>query len=187
MATSGTRSAALVSAAIAIPIALIAGLVAFLVLHGQVNSDAAAAPSPSASASADTGPVPIPAPSLSAAHRQMCLAFVAALPTALRKTLPIRHVSAGPEQNAAFGTPPITAECGATEPAVSPTDEIYPISGVCWYAATAQSATVFTTLDRVVPVEITIPNTYSAPAQWANEFRNAIIVALPSKTTPYNC
>jgi hypothetical protein len=181
-----TRSAGWLAAAIAIPIALIAGVLAFVTLHGRVTTTAAPSPVPTASRPAATGPVSRPAPAMSAAHKQMCLAFIAALPTTLR-SLPERHVTAGAEQNAAFGDPPITAQCGASEPHVAPTDEIYPLSGVCWYAQQDPNATVWTTLDRQVPVAITIPTTYSGPGQWATEFRNAIVEALPSKQTPYNC
>jgi uncharacterized protein DUF3515 len=186
VADSNTRGAAWISAVIALPIALVVGLVVFFTLHGKMNADAAAAVKPSASASADTSPVAMPMPAMPAANKQMCLAFVAALPATLRG-LPERHVTQGPEQNAAFGTPAITAECGATEPTVPPTAEIWPLSGVCWYAQQNAQATVWTTLDRVVPVAVTIPNSYSGPGQWATEFRDAIVSGILSKKTPYNC
>jgi hypothetical protein len=186
MSESPTRSAARLAALIAIPIALVCGVLAFFTLHHTLNAGATASPTPSASASADTSPVVVPAPALDATDKQMCLAFVAALPTKLRN-LPERHVTAGAEQNAAFGTPPITAECGATESQVAQTADILVASDVCWYALQNAQATVLTTLDRTVPIAITVPNSYSGAGQWATEFRNAIISAVPSKPTPYNC
>jgi hypothetical protein len=186
VATSSTRSAGILAASIAIPIAVVFGLIVFFTFYGKVHSIAAASATPSASASADTSPVAMPVPALSAKNKQMCLAFVAALPTALRN-LPERHVTAGPEQNAAFGTPAITAECGAPEPQVPADAEIYSASDVCWYAQEGKTSTVWTTLDRVVPVAVTIPNTYDGQAQWATGFRDAIVSGILSKTTPYNC
>jgi uncharacterized protein DUF3515 len=177
----------MLAAMIALPIAMVFGLIVFFTFYGKVRSDATASATPSASASADTSPVEMPVPTMSAKDTQMCLAFIAALPTKLRN-LPERHVTAGPEQNAAFGTPPITAECGATEPQVAPTAEVFSISGVCWYAGEGTTTTVWTTLDRVVPVAITIPNTYDGQAQWAAAFRDAIVIGIRSKPTPaYNC
>lgn len=175
----------MIAAAAALPIALVVGLVVFITFHDRVTATAKPAAVQSTTATA-SGPITMPVPVLSAAHKQMCLAFIAALPTALRN-LPERHVTAGSEQNAAFGNPPITAACGGIEPKVAPTAEIYPISGVCWYAQQTPTATVWTTVDRVTPVAVTIPNSYSGPGQWATEFRDAIVLALPSKKTPYNC
>jgi len=192
MTDSGSRRAAWLAAAAAIPIALVVGVVVFTTYHSRMRDTAStAAASPSAAPSPATGPVTLPVRTLPAAEKQMCLAFVAALPTALpsaRPPAPERHVSAGgAQQNAAFGDPPITAQCGVTEPSVAPTAEIYPISGVCWYAQTTATGTEWTTLDRVAPVRVTVPKSYSGPGQWANQFRDAIVLALPSKKTPYNC
>jgi Protein of unknown function (DUF3515) len=186
MPDDSTRRAAWISAFVAVPLALVAGIVVFFALHDRVTGDAAAGATPSASAS--TGPVTMAAPALTAAHATMCLAFIAQLPPKQLK-LAERKVTAGPEQNAAFGDPAITAACGASEPKVSPTDEIYPISGVCWYEQQSKTATVWTTLDREVPVAITIPNSYNNPpaGQWVAEFSDAVIYTLPSIKTPYNC
>ena len=184
MPDDSTRRAAWISAFVAVPLAVVAGIIVFSTLHDRGTADAAARPTPTASAS--TGPVTMAAPALTAAHATMCLAFIAQLSPEQLK-LPERKVTAGPEQNAAFGDPAITAACGASAPKVSPTDEIYPLSGVCWYAQQGKTATVWTTLDREVPVAITIPNSYSSPGQWTAKFSDAVIYALPSIKTPYNC
>ena len=132
----------------------------------------------------------MPAPKLSPAHAQACLAFIAQLPTQLRN-LPERHVTAGPEQNAAFGEPPVTVQCGAAQVRPAPTATVYPISGVCWFPTTGANATVWTTLDREVPVAVTVPNAYapggSGSAQWAAEFSAPLVSAMPSIKTPYHC
>ena len=185
MADELTRRAARLSALIAVPLAVIVGAVVFFSLHGHVNAQAAATPSaaPSATSSA---PVTMTAPALSAAHKQMCLAFIAALPTSVRD-LSERHVTTGAEQNAAFGDPPVTAQCGAPAATVAATDTIYPMSNVCWHAQTSGTTTVWTTVDREVPIAITIPATYADPGQWANEFSPAIVQTMPRIKTPYNC
>ena len=185
----GNRRAALLSAAIALPIAVVVFFIAYNVLSGATASTAS---SPSASASTpsagSTAPVAVPVASLSPAHAQMCLAFIAELgENGKLHGLDERHVTAGPEQNAAFGDPPITVQCGAAPAKVAATDFVYPLTGVCWYESTIPGATVWTTLDRVVPVAVTIPDRYNPPGQWANIFSAPLVTAMPSVKTPYNC
>ncbi len=185
MADDLTRHAARTAALLALPIALIVGAVAFFSLHGRVTAQAAPAAktTPTATSSA---PVVLTAPVLKPADAQMCLAYIAALPTKIR-TLAERHVTAGPEQNAAFGDPPITTQCGAAKAQPAQTDDIFTMNSVCWHAQTVGKNTVWTTLDRPVPVAVTIPGTYSDPGQWANEFSAAIEQSMPVVKTPYNC
>src|SRR5262245_50504308 len=131
MANRSNRRAAVIATLIAVPIALLVAAISFGYLASRTNQASPSA-SPTVAANTSTGPVTMPAPKLSAAHAQACLAFIAQLPTQLRN-LPERHVNA-PEQNAAFGDPPITVQCGAAEARPAPTDQVYPISGVCWFA-----------------------------------------------------
>lgn len=180
-----TRRAAMTSAFVAVPVALVVGLVVFFSLHGRVSAQASAKPTPAPSATS-TAPITMPAPKLAAADAQMCLAFIAALPTSVRGSQE-RRVTAGPEQNAAFGDPAITAQCGAPKATVAPTDDVYPMNSVCWHEQKADSTTVWTTLDRPVPIAITIPDSYTDPGQWANEFSGAIVQAMPEIKTPFNC
>ena len=53
------------------------------------------------------------------------------------------------------------------------------MTSVCWYAQTDRQDTVWTTLDRPVPIAVTIPSSYADPGQWANEFSAAIVQAMP--------
>ncbi len=174
-----TRRAARLATFTALPIALVAGGIAF----GVLNSGPAT-PTPKASAA---GTVTMSAPKLSAPDAQMCLAFIAQLPVELRD-LSQRHVSDGPEQNAAYGEPAITVACGVSQVVPrSATDTVYPLSGVCWYATTGTTASVWTTLDRKVPVRVTVPNAYGGPGQWATEFAGALKLEIPSAPTRYAC
>jgi hypothetical protein len=185
MADEVTRGAARIAALVAVPLAIVVGAVAFFSLHGHVGAAAEAKPAPTASATS-TASVTMTAPTLRPADAQMCLAFIAALPVSVRG-LHERHVTAGPEQNIAFGDPAITAQCGAPKAQVPQTDDIFTMSDVCWHAQTVGTTTVWTTLDRPVPIAVTIPATYTDPGQWANEFSGAIVQAMPVVKTPYNC
>ena len=39
----------------------------------------------------------------------------------------------------------------------------------------ADRGTTFTTMDREVPVQVTVPTTYDKAAQWANEFSDTVV------------
>jgi hypothetical protein len=196
-----TRSAALWATAIAVPVALIVGLLVFwkIVPHG---SDTAAEPAPSASApvAVPSTPVQMAAPKLDAKTAQVCLAVTSQLPTTVRG-LPQRKVTAGVEQNAAYGEPPITVACGLTQPTLCErTDGGHPgcvpldatmlkMNGVCWYGQDLPATDIFTTMDREVPVQVTVPGSYQQTAQWANEFSDAVVRTVKSRTSgvPTGC
>jgi hypothetical protein len=177
-----TRAAARTAALIALPLALLAGLLAFWRLggFGGGSADHPAAP-------AATSAVSMPVPSLAPSAATMCLAFVAQLPDKLRD-LPQRPVSAGGnQQNAAYGDPPVTVACGGA-PANPPADaQRWVFSGVCWYADENDPAqTVWATLDRQVPIRVTMPAKYfnEGEGDWLQEFSAPIVAAVPSLPDP---
>jgi hypothetical protein len=180
VADPATRSAARLAAAVALPAALVAGLIAYRLLNGPgAHPGASASPAPHS-----TAPVAMAAPALAERPATVCRALLAQLPSALRDR-PRRPVTAGPEQNAAYGDPAITIACGAgPRPSIDPTAFVYPLSGVCWYAVPGPAATVWTTVDREVPVTVTVPNGYSGQGQWVIEFSPAVGAAVPAVTTP---
>ncbi|MEU4242102.1 DUF3515 family protein [Actinoplanes sp. NPDC026619] len=194
-----TRNAAIWATAIAVPVALLAGLVAFWKVAPH-DAEVKAAPSATVQASAPSTPVQMVAPRLDAATTQVCLAVTSQLPVAVRD-LPARKVSAGPEQNAAYGEPPITVACGITQPTMCervdgghagcvPLDAtMYKMNGVCWWGADGPAADVFTTMDRAVAVQVTVPGSYQQTAQWANEFSDAVVKTVKSTTkgVPSGC
>src|SRR5690348_5443567 len=104
-----TRRAALWATAVAVPVAILAGLLIFWRIAPA--DEPAAAPQASAPVAVPSTPVEMAAPKLSGHTAQVCLAVTSQLPTTLRG-LPARKVSAGPEQNAAYGQPPVTVACG---------------------------------------------------------------------------
>ncbi|MGK5678798.1 DUF3515 family protein [Actinoplanes sp. URMC 104] len=195
-----TRTAALWATVIAVPIAVIVGLVAFSQIKPQEEGTAAAAPSASAPAAVPSTPVQMAAPKLDARTTQVCLAVTSQLPTDLRG-LPGRKVSAGPEQNAAYGEPPVTVACGVTQPTMCeridgghagcvPLDAtMLAMDGVCWWAKDGPATDVFTTMDREVAVQVTVPSSYDQTGQWANEFSQPVVKTVKSRSegVPSGC
>jgi hypothetical protein len=193
------RTAALWATAVAVPVAVLVGVLIFV----KLIPDTAGADRPEAAATSaaavPAAPVPVAAPKLAPRAAQVCLAVTSQLPSAIR-TLPARKVTAGPEQNAAYGEPPITVQCGVPQPAMCPTltggsgcvpldTELLIMNDVCWYAAPGTRANVFTTMDREVAVKVTVPSTYEQAAQWANEFSDTVVKTDRSRTTgvPSGC
>jgi hypothetical protein len=194
-----TRTAALWATAVAVPVAVLVGVLIFV----KLIPDTTAADRPDAAATSPAAvpaaPVPVAAPKLAPRAARVCLAVTSQLPSAIR-TLPARTVTAGPEQNAAYGEPPITVQCGVPQPAMCATPaggagcvpldtELLIMNDVCWYAAPGTRANVFTTMDREVAVRVTVPSTYAQAAQWANEFSDTVVKTDPSRTTgaPSGC
>ncbi|MET0416784.1 MAG: DUF3515 family protein [Actinoplanes sp.] len=193
-----TRSAALWATAIAVPVAILAGLLIFWQIAPA--DEQAAAPTASQPAAAPTTPVQMAAPALTGRTAQVCLAVTSQLPTTLRD-LPARKVSAGPEQNAAYGEPPITVACGVPQPTMCervdggrpgcvPLDAtMFAMNGVCWWGNDGPATDVFTTMDREVAVQVSVPGSYEQTAQWANEFSDPVLRTVLSVTTgvPSGC
>jgi hypothetical protein len=195
-----TRSAAVWATAIAVPIALLVGLLVFWQITPDDDPAAAPAATASAPAAMPSTPVQIAAPKLDARTAQVCLAVTSQLPTSVRG-MPNRPVSAGPEQNAAYGEPPITVACGITRPAMCervdggapgcvPLDAtMFKMNGVCWWGQDNPATDVFTTMDREVAVQVSVPGSYEQTAQWANEFSDAVVKTVKSATAgvPTGC
>jgi len=189
------RTAALWATVIALPVAVVVGLVVF----AQVRPEPVAKPAPSAPVVVPATAVQMAAPKLDARAGQACLALTSQLPATVRN-LPARKVSAGPEQNAAWGEPPLTLACGVAQPPMCETvaggsgcvpldTELLIMNGVCWYAAPGPAAAVFTTMDREIAVQVNVPTGYENPAQWANEFSDFVVETVKSKTAgvPSGC
>ena len=164
MADPVTRSAARWAAVVAVPVALVAGLVVYRLLSATDHPSAAGSP-------------PVTSPSVPGAWV-----------TGLYLDRARRPVTSGSEQNAAYGDPAITLACGAPVASVEPTATVYNLSGVCWYPRKGSSATAWTTVDRSVPVTVTVPDSYDAQAQWVVAFSPSIAGALPATSSfPTGC
>jgi hypothetical protein len=196
----GMRGAALWATAIAVPVAVLAGV---LIFSQVIRSAEPKAATPSAAATSlaavPSAPVQMAAAKLTARQAEVCLAVTSQLPTQVRN-LPARKVTAGPEQNAAYGEPPITVACGLPQPKMCATltathgcvpldTELLNMNDVCWYADEQTGQTAFTTMDREVPVTVTVPTSYQQGAQWANEFSDLVVETDKSLTAgvPSGC
>jgi Protein of unknown function (DUF3515) len=193
-----TRTAALWAAAVAVPIAVLVGFLIFL--HISPQPTPAAKPTSTALQKVPATPVQLSAPQLPAADAQACQAVTAQLPASVRN-LPARKVSAGPEQNAAYGDPAITLECGVAQPKMCETitpgqtgcvpldADLLVMNGVCWYGEDGPATKLFTTMDRATPVRVSVPASYDQPAQWANEFSDAVAAKIKPTTAkaPTGC
>jgi Protein of unknown function (DUF3515) len=181
-----TRIAAVWATVVAVPIVLVVGLVAFTQITKASAPDAAPAPAASGPIAVPSTAVELAAPELSARAAQVCLAVTSQLPDQVRN-LPARKVSAGPEQNAAYGEPPLTLSCGVTQPkmcekvddtsgtCVPLVADLLLMNRVCWYYQDKADRTTFTTMDREVPVQVEVPSSFTNRAQWANEFSDIVV------------
>ncbi|MGC5050594.1 DUF3515 family protein [Micromonospora sp. DT48] len=180
------RSAALIATAVAVPVALLVGALAL----GNLSPDEpAAAPQPSATTPGpvSTAPVEMAAPQLAERPAVVCRALLSQLPDSYRD-LPQRPVSAGPEQNAAYGDPAITIACGGDEPTLERDDHLYLVNSVCWFAVEGPDATELTTVDRETPVTLRVPHFYGEALQWASPVSATIVESVPSSdSAPAGC
>jgi Protein of unknown function (DUF3515) len=169
-----TRRAARLATVITVPVVLVAGLLAVLLLRAGDGPP-------------ETGPVEMSARPLGPRQATACRALLTQLPHALRD-LAQRPVTAGGEQNAAYGDPAITLACGTALPSFPPTDTVLGLDGVCWYAAEGPDQTTWTTVDREVPVTVAVPTAYEQPGQWVIEFSTPVAAAIPAAARiPFGC
>jgi len=194
-----TRKAALLATAIAVPIAVLVGLLIFVRVIRTAEPTAAPNPTVTTAAAVPATPVTMAAPKLSERAAAVCLAVISQLPAKLRD-LPARRVTAGPEQNAAYGEPPITVACGVPPPLMCKTvtggsgcvpldATMLVMNRVCWYGQEGPATNVFTTMDREQAVQVTVPSSYQQGGQWANEFSDIVVETDKSKTAgvPSGC
>ncbi|MGW1060613.1 DUF3515 family protein [Micromonospora rubida] len=156
-----SRQAAWVATVISLPITA-------LVIGSALINAKASDPVTKPSARADvvgpypTGPTSIAMPRLVGQAPRICPAFVSKLPPTIHG-IPQRPVAAGPERAAAYGEPAITVVCGASMPTIGRTDLVFRLGDVCWHSVDRSDVTVFTTADRAVVVQLTVPRRYQQP------------------------
>jgi Protein of unknown function (DUF3515) len=182
-----TRQAALWATAIALPVTIAVAVLALLQLRPDPPAAGPSIGSTAAPRVQSTAPVSMPAPPLADRPATVCRALTARLPAAVRD-LRQRPVTAGPEQNAAYGDPALTVACGVPTASFPPTDDVWVVNRVCWHAAERSDAVLLTTVDREVPVQVTVPRAYEQPLQWIAPISETIVAAVPSAATaPQGC
>jgi hypothetical protein len=178
-----SRRAARIATLIAIPAALLAGVLALWLAGGFGGPGNPPKPKPRPT---PTAPVSMAARDLSTHAAEVCRALLSDLPDSVRD-LPRRPVTAGAEQNAAYGEPPVRLTCGVPEPKFAATATVYPLSGVCWLPRKADDGTVWTTVDREVPVAVTVPGPRAESGQWAAAFSRYVKKTPVAKDVPSGC
>jgi hypothetical protein len=177
------RSPGRVATLVAVPIAVLTGVLVFWLMGGfpamsgskSGSQSGSPAPSPAAQAS---GPVSVGPPALDEHAATVCRALVAKLPATLGDRVR-RPVSAGSEQAAAYGDPPIVLSCGGPQPQVPQDAQLLGLSGVCWFAEDQAGGQTWSTVYREVPVNVTVPEAYGQPGQWVVDFSAPIVDAVP--------
>ncbi|GGM20022.1 DUF3515 family protein [Dactylosporangium sucinum] len=152
----------------ALPLALLAGLGVFWALGGFPS-----APSTSA-VSATAAP-------LDQDTAAVCRALVARLPTSLGG-LDRRPVTAGGEQNAAFGDPPIVLSCGVPVRSIPQNAQLLALSNVCWYPEERSTETVWQSVDRKVSLQVVVPK--KAEGSWVVNLSAPIVATVPQTASP---
>lgn len=88
-----------------------------------------------------------------------CVKVFAALPVQLDGLSP-RKTATDSSFVAAWGDPPIVLRCGVVKPSIFGTPQaaqLVDVNGVLWQPDPGRSATVYTSVDRSVYVEVTVP------------------------------
>ncbi|ASW53978.1 DUF3515 family protein [Plantactinospora sp. KBS50] len=188
-----SRLAALWATVVAVPVTLAVGAAVLSALPRDTAAPSPSAPaSESASASPrpqSSAPVQMAAPALDPYPTTRCRLLTSSLPAQLRD-LARRPVTAGSEQNAAYGDPALTIGCGVPPATVPPTEQVWNVNGVCWYPVEqTDAAATLTTVDREVPVRVTVPQTYGPALQWLSSISSAVRDAISprSGSVPSGC
>ena len=175
-----SRLPAIVATAVAVPIAVVAGIVVF-------NAIAPEAEEP---AHEDLSPVAVTVPELSEDDAVICLALTATAPETagglearpveadLPDGMTVQPGIAAAEAVMAYGDPATVATCGAEPVAVEDTALVYKLNGVCWYSNEDGSA--WTTLDRQVPVGVAVPEGNEQPVDVLNDLSTVIAEKVPA-------
>jgi hypothetical protein len=173
-----------VATVVAIPVAVLVLFVAQRVLRANEGRENASERPRVAATSA----VSLPARNLSPAQTAVCGEMVRKLPEKLGQNARRPVTGGGSDQNAVYGDPPIVVACGTARPSVPAADRVWLLSGVCWYAASAAESTVWTTLDRQISLQVTVPGSYGGPGGLVQALVEPVRATLPvSGDTPESC
>jgi hypothetical protein len=83
----------------------------------------------------------------------------------------------------------VTLACGvAPITGLDPTEVVNNLGGVCWFGRIVAGGTVWTTVDRAVPVAVTVPGASDGSAQLVIPFSAAIGATDPlAASVPSGC
>lgn len=153
------RSTVLLAAVLGLPVAVLAGLAVFLLLRPDPPATRA---EPAATATTVRPPVPSatvpvpPLPSVAAGVTHVCRALSAALPESLDGRTR-RATDGDPVRIAAWGEPPVVLGCGVGPSAPTAGAQLVEVNGVAWVDTAVAGATVYTSVGRVVTLQVRVP------------------------------
>jgi hypothetical protein len=152
------RRIAIISAAVLVPVVVALVVLANVIGGSQADDEPADVGATPTAQRADLPPLPVEVPPVTPEAEASCPALMGTLPLELTGELS-RQVDSDSPFAYAWGEPPIVLVCGVERPAgfVAGVSAIQ-IEGVQWYVDTTDpDTTVWTTIDRPVYVEISLP------------------------------
>ena len=171
---------AVVATAVAVPVAVASGILAFNLI----------APAADDSRFDDLSPVSVEVPQLSDEDAVVCLALTSSAPESVAD-LQARPVEGGDHASEfvlAYGDPAVVATCGAPPVEVEATAPVFVLNGVCWYSPEDGDGTEWVSLGGQVTVGVTVPAEYEQPADVLNELSPAIAEKVPAaEDVPAGC
>jgi hypothetical protein len=121
------------------------------------------------------GPAPVPVPSPAPEVATACAELVKALPA---KVLDAKRRRTSPESplTTAYGDPPMEVTCGVAPPAgmAEAQSQCFEVNGVGWFAEQVQNGYIFTTIGRVLYVEVAVPSKYAPEANALTDVADAV-------------
>lgn len=122
-----------------------------------------------------------PPPDATPQQRTLCHALERALPRTLEH-LEWRPTTPASILTAAWGQPPVLLRCGVGLPAGFSTGaSLAQVNGVAWFQQVVGSRVVWTTVDRVTQVELTVPTSYDGQGAFLVDVAAPIKRSLPQQ------
>lgn len=134
---------------------------------GHANEHPKPAEDPGTAAAGGLAPVTVAAPPADPAAAGACTRLLTALPVQLGELAPrVVHPTPDSPFVVAWGDPAVVLRCGVGRPAGLKPDSAdldIAVDGVFWLPVQHKSNTVWTTVDRAVYIELTVPKSYPQP------------------------
>jgi hypothetical protein len=172
-----SRLPAIVATAVAVPVAVVAGVLVFNAIAPKAEP-----------VHEDLSPVAVEVPALSEEDAVVCLALTATAPESAGglQARPVEGGAGAAESVMAYGDPAVVATCGVEPVAVEDTALVYKLNGVCWYSD--EAGLEWTSLDRQVPVGVSVPEAHEQPVDVLNDLSTVIADKVPAAAeAPTGC
>ncbi|CAB4851680.1 unannotated protein [freshwater metagenome] len=128
--------------------------------------------------------VPIPQPEPTGVAAYTCAALLGRLPDEVlhHNTTPTNPLSSF---TSAWGDPAIVLRCGVSTPqALKPTSELITVDGIDWLPEKLTHGYRFTTVGRVLNVEVSVPDKDAPESGALVDLSPAVTLTVPAATTP---